>query len=67
MPLHGKRPLSCALDREGLDQTVRRRRFDTQALAETLDALVARMVDRDPIRRPALPLTVARALEPFCR
>lgn len=36
-------------------------------IPEALDTLVARMVDRDPIRRPALPLTVARALEPFCK
>src|SRR5262249_22583223 len=32
---------------------------------EELDALVARMLHRDPTRRPALPLTIMNALAPF--
>ena len=32
---------------------------------EELDALIARMLHRDPMRRPALPLTVMNALLPF--
>jgi tRNA A-37 threonylcarbamoyl transferase component Bud32 len=49
------------------EEQPRRLRSLRPEIPEALDALVARMVDRDPIRRPALPLTVARALDPFCR
>jgi serine/threonine protein kinase len=33
---------------------------------QELDALVRRMLDRDPVRRPALPLSIMRSLQPFC-
>jgi serine/threonine protein kinase len=36
-------------------------------LPKELDLLLDRLLDHDPTRRPALPLTVMKALEPFCR
>jgi serine/threonine protein kinase len=35
-------------------------------IPQELDALVQRMLERDPVRRPALPLSIMRALQPFC-
>jgi serine/threonine-protein kinase len=31
-----------------------------------LENLVARLLDRDPLRRPPMAVTVAKALESFC-
>jgi serine/threonine protein kinase len=49
-------------------QTTRPRRLrDLQPNApKELDALLERMLDPDPVRRPALPLTVINALLPLC-
>ena len=46
------------------DQPYRLRDWRPDA-PEELDDLVARMLDRDPARRPALPITVMNALLPF--
>jgi serine/threonine protein kinase len=43
----------------------RLREFRPDAPGE-LDELIDRMLHRDPMRRPALPLTVMRSLRPFC-
>ncbi|HMC65423.1 MAG TPA: serine/threonine-protein kinase [Gemmataceae bacterium] len=49
-----------------LQNTTPRRLRDVRPnTPEELDALVARMLHRDPMRRPALPLTVMNALLPF--
>jgi len=44
----------------------RLREFRPEAPPE-LEALIDRMLHRDPMCRPALPLTVMRALRPFCQ
>jgi response regulator RpfG family c-di-GMP phosphodiesterase len=46
-------------------ETPRRLRQLRPDVPEELDALVARMLERDPARRPALPLNVMNALTPF--
>ncbi len=44
----------------------RRLRTLLPSAPEELDTLLAKMLHRDPTRRPALPLTVINALLPFC-
>jgi serine/threonine-protein kinase len=50
-------------------QTTRPRRLRTlrPSAPRELEALLERMMDHDPGRRPALPLTVINALLPFCQ
>jgi hypothetical protein len=55
VPLHAEGEAARLLDRERLDQSVRRQRLDAQTGSKPLDALAMHRVDLD-LRRQAQPL-----------